>query len=84
MKKLVNFLNEQLHGVRVNETEESVKDEKSFRDYAKNKFKEVFGDKLDKKRMKFTIDGIISNNKSAVEKGDWGKLIGILNKSFGS
>jgi uncharacterized phage infection (PIP) family protein YhgE len=63
---------------------ESIKDEKSFRDYAENKFKEVFGDKLDEKKMKETIDGILSDNKDAVDAGDWGKLVGILNKSFGS
>jgi alanyl-tRNA synthetase len=62
---------------------ESIKDEKSFRDYAENKFKEVFGDKLDEKKMKETIDGILSDNKDAVEAGDWGELVGILNKSFG-
>lgn len=63
--------------------EESIKDEKSFREYAENKFKEVFGDELDEKKMKETIDGILSDNKDAVDKGDWGELIGILNKSFG-
>ena len=74
---------------KVNEAEkeakavESIKDEKSFRDYAENKFKEVFGDKLDEKKMKETIDGILNDNKESVEAGDWGELVGILNKSFG-
>lgn len=62
---------------------ESIKDEKSFRDYAENKFKEVFGDKLDEKKMKETIDGILNDNKESVEAGEWGELVGILNKSFG-
>lgn len=62
---------------------ESIKDEKSFRDYAENKFKEVFGDKLDEKKMKETIDGILNDNKDAVDADDWGELVGILNKSFG-
>lgn len=66
-----------------NKAEESIKDEKSFRDYAENKFKKVFGDDLDKNKMKSVIDGILSKHKDAVDKGDWGKLIGVLNKSFG-
>ena len=66
-----------------NKAEESIKEEKSFRDYAENKFKEVFGDDLDEKQMKETIDGILKDNKDAADKGDWGKLIGVLNKSFG-
>lgn len=62
---------------------ESIKDEKSFRDYAENKFKIVFGDKLDKEKMNKTIDGILSDNEEDVKNGEWGKLVGILNKSFG-
>ena len=63
--------------------EDSIKNEKDFRSYAENKFKEVFGDDLDEKQMKDTIDGILEDNKEAVEKGNWGELVGILNKSFG-
>ena len=63
--------------------EDSIKDEKDFRSYAENKFKEVFGDKLDKDQMKKTIDGILKDNSELVDKGDWGALVGILNKSFG-
>lgn len=63
---------------------ESIKDEKSFRDYAENKFKVVFGDKLDNDKMKKTIDGLLSDNKELVDKGDWAELIGMLNKSFGA
>lgn len=62
----------------------SIKDETSFRDYAKNKFKVVFGDNLDEDKMKKTIDGILDDNKEMVENNDWGSLIGILNKSFGA
>jgi len=80
MKDLTQFLMEQLN---VNEAEESIKDEKSFRDYAENKFKEVFGDKLDEKKMKDTIDGILKDNKDKADAGEWGELVGILNKSFG-
>lgn len=63
---------------------ESIKDEKTFRDYAENKFKEVFGDKLDEKKMKDTIDGLLNDNKDLVEAGEWGELVGMLNKSFGA
>lgn len=63
---------------------ESITDEKSFRDYAENKFKVVFGDKLDNEKMNKTIDGLLSDNKEDVNKGDWGKLVGLLNKSFGA
>lgn len=64
--------------------EESIKDEKTFRDYAENKFKEVFGDDLDEDEMKETIDGILKDYKKEAEDGDWGTLVGVLNKSFGN
>jgi hypothetical protein len=82
MKNLVEFMNESLQEVNVNESEETIKDEKSFRDYAENKFEEVFGDDLDEDEMNETIDGIINDNQDAIKEGDWGKLVGILNKSF--
>lgn len=90
MKNLVEFMNESLQEEaqiqsqeeQLNEGEESIKDEESFRDYAENKFKEVFGDELDEDEMNETIDGIIEDNQDAIEDGDWGKLVGILNKSF--
>ena len=66
-----------------NKADESIKDEKTFRDYAKNKFEEVFGDDLDEKKMKETIDGLLKDNKDLVDKGEWGELVGMLNKSFG-
>lgn len=83
MKDLSVFLTEQIETSKVNEGAESIKDENSFREYAEKKFKEVFGDELDEKQMKDTIDGIIKDNKEDVDKGDWGKLVGVLNKSFG-
>ena len=67
-----------------NKAEETITDEKTFRDYAKNKFEEVFGDKLDEKKMKETIDGLLKDNKDLVDKGEWGELVGMLNKSFGA
>ena len=77
MKDLIQFLNE------ATEPKESITNEKEFREFAKKKFEEVFGDDLDEKRMKFTIDGILDDNKDLVENGDWGELVGKLNKSFG-
>lgn len=66
-----------------NKAEESIKDEKSFREAARAKFEEVFGDDLDEDQMNKTIDGLLKDNKELVEKGEWGELIGMLNKSFG-
>lgn len=63
--------------------EETIKDEKSFREAARAKFEEVFGDDLDEDQMNETIDGLLNDNKDLVEKGKWGELIGMLNKSFG-
>lgn len=66
----------------LNEAEETIKDEKSFRQAARAKFEEVFGDDLDEKRMNDTIDGLLRDNKDLVDGGHWGELIGMLNKSF--
>ena len=77
MKGLIQFLNE------ATESNESITNEKEFREFAKKKFEEVFGDDLDEKRMEFTVNGILDDNKELVEKGEWGKLVGMLNKSFG-
>lgn len=63
--------------------EESIKSEEDFRDYAKNKFEKVFGDKVDEKKMKDIVDGILDKYAEDAEKGEWGKLVGVLNKSFG-
>lgn len=84
MKTLVEFLNESFETVTPNMTEaaETIKDEKSFRAAARAKFEEVFGDELDEDKMNKTIDGLLEDNKDLVEKGEWGELIGMLNKSF--
>jgi uncharacterized protein (DUF2267 family) len=76
MKSIKTFLMESI----VNEG--TIKSEKDFREAAKAKFEEVFGDELDEEQMKETIDGLLNDNKDLVEKGEWGELIGILNKSF--
>ena len=44
----------------------------------------MFADDLDEDQMKETIDGILTDNKELVDEDDWGSLVGILNKSFGS
>ena len=82
MKSLKDSILESLQNIQ--EAEETIKSEKDFRDYAENKFKEVFADDLDEDQMKETIDGILTDNKELVDKEDWGSLVGILNKSFGS
>lgn len=78
MKSLVNYLNESL----MTENEESIKNEKDFRDYAENKFKTAFGDKLDEEKMNEVIDGILDKYSKEAEAGEWGTLVGVLNKSF--
>lgn len=66
----------------LNESSNSIKDEKSFREAAKAKFEKVFGDGLDEDKMNEIIDGILKEYKKDADNGDWGKLIGVLNKSF--
>lgn len=86
MKNIKDFLFEQLNDANnVSEayiTEGEVKSEKDFREYAENKFKEVFGDELDEKEMNDTIDGLLKDNKELVDANEWGELVGMLNKSF--
>ena len=77
MKNITDFINEAL---MVNEGE--IKSEKDFREYAKNKFEEVFGDELDEDKMNDTIEGLLEDNKDLVDAGEWGELVGMLNKSF--
>ena len=76
MKSITDFINESLL------LEGEITSEKDFREYAENKFKEAFGDELDEDQMNETIDGLLKDNKDLVEKGEWGELVGILNKSF--
>ena len=63
---------------------ETIKNEDDFKKYAENKFKVVFGDNLDKDKMKKTIDGLLKDNKKLVDDKEWGELVGVLNKSFGA
>lgn len=65
-----------------NKAEESIKSEDDFKDYAENKFKEAFGDDLDEDKMNSVIDGILKKYAEDAKNGDWGKLVGVLNKSF--
>ena len=84
MKTFKDYILEHINDEPIVEAEETIKDEKSFRDYAENKFKEVFGDKLDTDKMKKIIDGIIDDSKDEIDNDDWGAVVGKLNKSFGS
>ena len=77
MKTLTNYLYESL-----NEAEETIKSEKDFREWARAKFEEVFGDELDEDRMKKTVDGFLEDNKDLVDAGEWGELVGKFNESF--
>lgn len=80
MKNITDFLFEALESETI--MEGKISSEKDFREYAENKFKEVFGDELDEDKMNKTIDGLIKDNKKLVDAGDWGELVGMLNKSF--
>ena len=84
MKSLKDFLNEMLESNEqvIEEGKETIKSEKDFREAARAKFEEVFGDELDEDKMKETIDGILKDNADLVEKEDWAELIGNLNQSF--
>lgn len=62
--------------------EGKVTDEKSFREWAESKFKEVYGDEYDEEKMKKAVDGLLNDNKKLVEDGEWGELVGMMNKSF--
>lgn len=62
--------------------EKAIKSEEEFREYAENKFKEVFADDLDEDKMNSVIDGILKDYKDDVDNNNWGKLVGVLNKSF--
>ena len=77
MKDITKFLFEQLN---VNEANETIKDEKSFREYAEAKLKEIYGEDYDEAKAKEMIDGILNDNKELVDAGDWGALVGVLNK----
>ena len=86
MKDLNVYLKEELKLNKrknvVRESSETIKSESDFKDYAKNKFKTVFGDKLDEDKMKKVIDGLLKKYSKEAKDGDWGTLVGALNKSF--
>lgn len=83
MKNLTDYIKEQFVDVEVaNINEAEIKSSDDFKKYAENKFKKAFGDDLDEDKMNKVIDGILSKYKDDADKGDWGKLIGVLNKSF--
>ena len=64
------------------ESGESIKSLDDLKELMRAKFKEVFGDKLDKERMEFTIKGFLKDNKEDVDNKEWGKLAGKFNQSF--
>ena len=76
MKTLSEFITERLL------TESEINSESEFREYAENKFKEVFGDELDEDQMNETINGLLDDNKELVERNQWVDLIGKINMSF--
>lgn len=82
MKNITDFINEALAVNDEPVNEGKIESEKDFRDAARAKFEEVYGDDLDEDKMNETIDGILKDNKELVDNDDWGSLIGILNKSF--
>lgn len=83
MKNINEYINERIEEqTPANVIESEIKSEKEFREAAKAKFEEVFGDELDEAKMNETIDGLLEDNKELVEAGNWGELIGMLNKSF--
>ena len=66
----------------VNEEEKSIKNEDDFKKAVRAKFKKVFGDKLDEDKMNGVIDGVLKKYKKDADDGNWGKLVGVVNKSF--
>ena len=87
MKNLVEFMTESFKAELNNVNEQNInegeiKDEKEFREYANSKLKEAFGDDYDEDKAKEMVDGILEDNKELVDKGDWGALVGVLNKGM--
>lgn len=83
MKDIKDFINEALLNENIlNEAGESIKSEEDFKNYAKNKFEKAFGDDLDEDKMNKVVDGILKEYSEDAKNGDWGKLVGALNKSF--
>ena len=87
MKNLVEFMTESFKAELNNVNEQNIndgeiKDEKEFREYAHAKLKEAFGDDYDEAKANEMVDGILEDNKELVDKGDWGALVGVLNKGM--
>lgn len=90
MKDLKNYILESINEdsnidepEKTKKAEETIKSEEDFKDYAKNKFTEVYGDELDEDKMNEIVNGILKDYKEDADNGNWGKLVGVLNKSFG-
>lgn len=81
MKSLTDFLMESLN-IQITENEDKINSEKTFKEYAHKKFKAVFGDEYDEEQANEVIDGILNDYKEQAEAGEWGELVGVLNKSF--
>ncbi len=59
---------------------EDIKDEESFREYAKKMLKQAHGDSYDEDKAKEVIDGLVSKAK---EDDDWDAAVGKLQSSMG-
>ncbi|MBR5296712.1 MAG: hypothetical protein IKU29_02445 [Parabacteroides sp.] len=81
MKSLTDFLIESLN-IQITENTDQINSEKTFKEYAHKKFKAAFGDKYDEEQANKVIDGILNDYKEQAEAGEWGELVGVLNKSF--
>lgn len=82
MKNIAEYMNESLE-VETPNVNEELTSEDDFRKAARAKFEKAFGDDLDEDKMNSVIDGLIKNNKEDADAGNWAKLMGMLNKSFG-
>ena len=66
MKHINDFLYESI--TSVNESEDKIKSEKDFKEYAEKKFKEVFKDDLDEDKMNGIINGILKKYSLPVHR----------------
>lgn len=82
MRHIYEYISRSIDESEVVLEEKAIKSEEEFREYAENKFKEVFADDLDEDKMNSVIDGILKDYKDDVDNNNWGKLVGVLNKSF--
>jgi DNA repair photolyase len=79
-KEYVKNIKEQLKKKSVNEKDDEVKDEKSFKEYAENVLKKAHGDDYDQDIADKVINGIISKMG---DSKDWGQAIGRLTSGLG-